>query len=158
MIKEVTDIRQAVQVLSGFNDLAYEGVICRVSDIDLVLFTCTCTPIDGGAEFYDVLLNANADKGFTLIPADNSVVIVQQISSTNAYVSMVSKVDQIYLAGDVNGGLVKVTPLVAAYNSVVTDLLTIQLALNGLGAPIAVTSTTKTNSDFENSKVKHGNG
>jgi hypothetical protein len=155
---QVTDIRQAVQALSGFGDLQYEGVVCNVSAIDLVAFTCTCTPINGDAEFFDVLLNADADKGFTLIPKDGSVVIVQQTSQTNAYVSMVSKVDQIYLAGDANGGLVKVIPLVAAYNSVVADLLTIQTALAGLGATIAITSTPKTTLDLENLKVKHGNG
>jgi hypothetical protein len=124
----------------------------------LVAFTCTCTPINGDAEFYDVLLNADADKGFTLIPANGSLVIIQQTSQKNAYVSMVSKVDQIYLAGDANGGLVKVIPLVAAYNSVVNDLITIQTALAGLGATIAITSTLKTTSELENTKVKHGNG
>lgn len=158
MTSQVTDIRQAVQALSGLNDLTYEGVVCKVSDLDLVAFTCTCTPIDGGAEFLDVLLNADAEKGFTLIPANDSVVIVQQTSAANAYVSMVSKVSQIYLAGDVNGGLVKVIPLAAAYNTVVADLVTIQAALSGLGATIVLTSTTKTTTDLSNNNVKHGNG
>lgn len=170
MSTQVTDIRQAVQLLSGVNDLAYEGVICRVSDIDLVLFTCTCTPIDGGAEFYDVLLNANADKGFTLIPADNSVVIVQQISSTNAYVSMVSKVDQIYLAGDVNGGLIKIDNLKTQYDTMVAAFKTAIAAgfsaLSGLdsGASLAAFNASATSilnlnkTTLENTKVKHGNG
>jgi len=167
---QVTDIRQAIQSLSGMSDLQYEGVTCIVSAIDLVAFTCTCTPINGDAEFLDVLLNADADKGFTLIPKDGSVVIVQQTSQTNAYVSMVSKVDQVYLAGDANGGLVKIDDLKLQYDSMVIAFKAAIsagfTALSGLdgGASLAafnaaaasVLSLNKTT--LENTKVKHGNG
>jgi hypothetical protein len=137
----------------------------------LVAFTCTCTPINGDAEFLDVLLNADADKGFTLIPANNSIVIVQQTSQANAYVSMVSKVDQIYLAGDVNGGLVKVQVLNAALNNLQTEINTLKIAITALMAGYApidggVALSTFTAlvlpqiniSQIENSKVQHGNG
>ena len=178
MSKEVTDIRQAIQALSGITDLTYEGVACKVSDIDLATFTCTCTPINGDAEFFDVLLNADADKGFTLIPAKNSVVIVQQTSQATAYVSMVSKVDQIYLAGDANGGLVKVQVLNAALNNLQTEINTLKATLSSnltlMGAALSgvdggVTSTQAgilsalvlpqiNISQIENTKVQHGNG
>jgi hypothetical protein len=171
MSKEVTDIRQAIQALSGITELTYEGVACKVSDIDLATFTCTCTPINGDAEFFDVLLNADADKGFTLIPKDNSVVIVQQTSQATAYVSMVSKVDQIYLAGDANGGLVKVQVLNAALNNLQTEINTLKIAITALmagyapidgGAALGVFTSLvlpQINiSQIENTKVKHGNG
>ena len=172
MSKEVTDIRQAIQALSGITDLTYEGVACKVSDIDLVTFTCTCTPINGDAEFFDVLLNADADKGFTLIPKDNSVVIVQQTSQATAYVSMVSKVDQIYLAGDANGGLVKVQVLNTALNNLQTEINILKTAIATLmaagyapidgGAALGVFTSLvlpQINiSQIENTKVKHGNG
>jgi hypothetical protein len=171
MSKEVTDIRQAIQALSGFGDLQYEGVVCNVSDIDLATFTCTCTPINGDAEFYDVLLNADADKGFTLIPTNGSLVIIQQTSQANAYVTMVSKVDQVYLAGDANGGLVKVQVLNAALNNLQTEINTLKIAITALMAvytPIdgGVALSTFTAlvlpqiniSQIENSKVQHGNG
>jgi hypothetical protein len=171
MSKEVTDIRQAIQALSGFGDLQYEGVVCNVSDIDLATFTCTCTPINGDAEFYDVLLNADADKGFTLIPANGSLVIIQQTSQANAYVTMVSKVDQVYLAGDANGGLVKVQVLNAALNNLQTEINTLKIAITALMAGYApidggVALSTFTAlvlpqiniSQIENSKVQHGNG
>ena len=159
MSVQVTDIRQAIQSLSGLNDLQYEGVLCKVSDIDLATFTCTCTPTNGDAEFYDVLLNADAEKGFTLIPANGSVVIVQQTSQATAYVSMVSKVDQVYLAGDANGGLVKVIPLV-------TKLNTIEAQLNAIGVwgltvtpPLTLPPLTPTTiTEISNNTVKHGNG
>jgi len=158
MNTQVTDIRQAVQALSGMNDLQYEGVVCKVSDIDLVSFTCTCTPINGDAEFYDVLLNANADKGFTLIPAGNSIVIVQQTSQATAYVSMVSKVDQVYLAGDVNGGLVKVTELTAKLNQLVTQISANFTAIAATYPYAIVPLTPFAPTDYQNLKVKHGNG
>jgi hypothetical protein len=168
----VTDIRQAIQALSGVNDLTFEGIPCTVSDINTTEMTCTCTPINGDAEFFDVLLNADADKGFTLIPAKNSVVIVQQTSQATAYVSMVSKVDQIYLAGDANGGLVKVQVLNAALNNLQTEINTLK-ALTGTaiavysgildsGASAATFNAAvlpQINiSQIENTKVQHGNG
>lgn len=170
MSKEVTDIRQAIQALSGITDLTFEGVACKVSDIDLATFTCTCTPINGDAEFFDVLLNADADKGFTLIPKDGSVVIVQQTSQATAYVSMVSKVDQIYLAGDANGGLVKVNDLKLQYDTMIASFKAAIsagfTALSGLdggaslsafnSAAASVINLNKTT--LENTKVKHGNG
>lgn len=167
----VTDIRQAIQALSGVNDLTFEGIPCKVSDINTTEMTCTCTPINGDAEFFDVLLNADADKGFTLIPANNSVVIVQQTSQATAYVSMVSKVDQIYLAGDANGGLVKVQVLNAALNNLQTEINTLKVAITALMAGYApidggVALSTFTAlvlpqiniSQIENQTVKHGNG
>ena len=170
MSKEVTDIRQAIQALSGITDLTYEGVACKVSDIDLATFTCTCTPINGDAEFFDVLLNADADKGFTLIPKDGSVVIVQQTSQATAYVSMVSKVDQIYLAGDANGGLVKIDDLKLQYDTMIASFKAAIsagfTAISGLdggaslsafnSAAASVINLNKTT--LENTKVKHGNG
>lgn len=171
MSVQVTDIRQAIQALSGVNDLTFEGIPCKVSDIDTTEMTCTCTPINGDAEFFDVLLNADADKGFTLIPANNSVVIVQQTSQATAYVSMVSKVDQIYLAGDANGGLVKVQVLNAALNNLQTEINTLKVAITALMAGYApidggVALSTFTAlvlpqiniSQIENQTVKHGNG
>lgn len=172
MSVQVTDIRQAIQALSGVNDLTFEGIPCKVSDINTTEMTCTCTPINGDAEFFDVLLNADADKGFTLIPANNSVVIVQQTSQATAYVSMVSKVDQIYLAGDANGGLVKVQVLNAALNNLQTEINTLKVAITALiaagYAPIdggAALSTFTSLvlpqiniSQIENTTVKHGNG
>ena len=158
MSVQVTDIRQAIQSLSGLNDLQYEGVLCKVSDIDLATFTCTCTPTNGDAEFYDVLLNADAEKGFTLIPVNGSLVIAQQTSQATAYVSMVSKVDQVYIAGDANGGLVKVTELTTKLNQLVTQISANFTAIAAIYPYTIVPLTPFTPTDYQNLKVKHGNG
>lgn len=166
----VTDIRQAIQALSGVNDLTFEGIPCTASNINTTEMTCTCTPINGDAEFFDVLLNADADKGFTLIPADKSVVIVQQTSQATAYVSMVSKVDQIYLAGDANGGLVKIDDLKSQYDAMVAAFKVAIAAgfsaLSGLdgGASLSAFNASASSvlnlnkTTLENQTVKHGNG
>jgi hypothetical protein len=159
MSVQVTDIRQAIQSLSGLNDLQYEGVLCKVSNIDLATLTCTCTPTNGDAEFYDVLLNADAEKGFTLIPANGSLVIAQQTSQATAYVSMVSKVDQVYIAGDANGGLVKVIPLVTKLNTIEAQLNAIGVWALTVTPPLTLPPLTPTTiTEIENLKVKHGNG
>ena len=166
----VTDIRQAIQALSGVNDLTFEGIPCKVSNINTTEMTCTCTPINGDAEFFDVLLNADADKGFTLIPANNSVVIVQQTSQATAYVSMVSKVDQVYLAGDANGGLVKIDDLKSQYDAMVAAFKVAIAAgfsaLSGLdgGASLSAFNASASSvlnlnkTTLENTTVQHGNG
>ena len=170
MSKEVTDIRQAIQALSGLNDLMYEATACTVSDIDTISLTCTCSPIDGSADFYDVLLNADGKKGFVLIPKDGSIVIVNQVSDANAFVSMVSDVDQIYLAGDVNGGLVKINDLKTQYDTMVNGFKAAIsagfTALSGLdgGASLSAFNSAASSilllnkTTLENTKIQHGNG
>lgn len=169
---EARDIKEAIRALSGMDDLMYEATVCQVSDVNITDFTCTCSPIDGSADLFDVLLNANASKGFVLVPKDKSIVVVNQISEANAYVSMVSDVDQVYIAGDVNGGLVNVQPLSTALNTLQTEINTLKTLT---GTAIAVysgyldsgASAATFNaavlpqidiSQIENTKVKHGNG
>jgi len=155
---EARDIKEAIRSLSGFDDLMYEATACKVSDIDTVSLTCTCSPIDGSAYLFDVLLNADGKKGFVLIPKDGSVVIVNQVSDANAFVSMVSDVDQIYLAGDVNGGLVKINELTAKLNQLVTQISANFSAIAATYPYTIVPLTPFTPTDYQNTKIQHGNG
>jgi uncharacterized membrane protein YjjP (DUF1212 family) len=105
-----------------------------------------------------------------LIPANNSVVIVQQTSQATAYVSMVSKVDQIYLAGDANGGLVKIDDLKSQYDAMVAAFKVAIAAgfsaLSGLdgGASLSAFNASASSvlnlnkTTLENQTVQHGNG
>lgn len=166
------DIAEAIRTLSGMDDLTFESSACTVKNIDTTKMVCDCTPLDGSADFLDVRLNANYTKGFTLIPKDGSVVIVTQLSDATAYVSMVSEVDEIYLAGDDNGGLVKVKDLVSKLNAIENKVNTIITTFNAhthvassFGAPttpppspVVGTITPTQVTDLENKKVLHGNG
>lgn len=167
------DIAEAIRTLSGMDDLTFESSACTVKNIDTTKMVCDCTPLDGSADFLDVRLNANYTKGFTLIPKDGSIVIVTQLSDATAYVSMVSEVDEIYLAGEDNGGLVKVQDLVSKMNTIENDINTLKTIFSAWtpvpsdgGAALklaaatwyAQTLTPTQVSELENKTVLHGNG
>lgn len=167
------DIAEAIRTLSGMDDLTFESSACTVKNIDTTKMVCDCTPLDGSADFLDVRLNANYTKGFTLIPKDKSIVIVTQLSDATAYVSMVSEVDEIYLAGDDNGGLVKVQDLVSKLNNLESDLNSLKTVFStwtpapgdgGAALKLAAATwyaqqlTPTQVTDLENKKVLHGNG
>ena len=153
MSSERRDIIESIRAIAGAQQ--FEGIICVATNINQTAMTCTCTPIDGSAEFYNVLLNANSEKGFTLIPKNNSFVVIQQTSSSTAYVTMVSEVQQVYIAGDVNGGIVKVIPLATKIAALETFCNVAAAALGIVPPPFSVITTQV---DLENTNVKHGNG
>ena len=169
MSSENRDIAEAIRSLAKTDDLLiYESFLATVSDINTTSMTCTATPIDGGAEMYGVLINADAVKGFTLIPANNSVVVVTQTSDANGFVSMVSEVQQIYLNGDNNGGLVKIDNLKTQYDAGIAAIkaacVAAFTALSGLdaGASLAAFNAAAASIQnlnkipLENTTVKHG--
>lgn len=169
MSSDSRDIAEAVRALAMTEDLSiYESLLCKVSDIDTVKMTCKATPINGDAELFGVLINADAKKGFTLIPKNNSVCYVTQSSDTTAFVSMVSEVDQIYLNGDGNGGLIKIDNLKSQYDANIAAIkaacVAAFTALSGLdggaslsafnAAAASIQNLNKTT--LENTSVKHG--
>lgn len=172
MGSENRDLAEAIRKLSGMDDLTQSSFACRVSNIDTTKYTCDCAPIDGSADFKGVRYNANGLKGFVLEPKDDSIVIITVTSNTTAFVSMVSEVNQIYLNGDNEGGLVKVSDLVDRINDikdVVNDLITKYnththiLTLSAGTGTAAPTTTTEpstipitTVNELSNNKVKHG--
>lgn len=167
-----TTIREMIKKLAGFDDLLYESAICEVSNVDTSKNTCTCTPVDGSAEFTGVQLSMDKSKGFLLIPKDGSLVVVTQINDFDAFVSMVSDVDQIYLNGDGEDGLVKVNDLVSRLNNIETKVNAHIAIFNAhthvLVNPSLPTNTTvpvplstvvldpTTKVQLENTKVKQG--
>lgn len=172
MSKESRDIAEAIRALSGMDDLTFESMACKIKSVDTSNMTCDVEPLDGSADLLDVRLNADYSKGFTLVPKADSVVIVTQLSDATAYVSMVSDVDNIYLAGDANGGLVKVQDLVTKLNNLENKVNTIITTFNAhthvassFGAPttpppspVVGTLTPTTTNDLENKTIQHGNG
>lgn len=131
------------------------------------LMTCDCAPIDGTHMLEDVKLCADYPEdsptnkaGFILVPKAGSIVIVSFKSESEAFVSMVSEVDFIYLNGNGYGGLVKVNDLVARLNILESKMnafiawgLTVTPPFP-VSTPLIPTVTT----DIENPKVTHGDG
>ncbi len=173
MGSENRDLAEAIKKLSGFEDLTENSFACKVSNVDTTKYTCDCSPINGDADYLGVKYNANGLKGFVLEPKEDSVVIITVTSETTAYVSMVSEVEQIYLNGDGDGGLIKITDITNELNNRYTVLKNIFLAIataadTGIssagGTPGVVTAynaiqaslTSLNKTAYENTKIKHG--
>jgi hypothetical protein len=137
---------------------------------------CDCKPIDGSAVIEDVKLIADypgSQAGFILVPSENSLVQVSFNSDSDAYVSMVSLVDKIFLNGNDYGGLVEVQPLVTKLNNLENKLNDLISKYNlhqhtgvttGTGTSAITTQpevgvlTPTQQSELENTAVEHGLG
>lgn len=167
-----TDLREAIRTLANVDELSiYESTICTVSNINTTTMTCDCSPIDGSADFLDVLLCVNKKNGFVLVPKDGTLVTITQLTESDAFLSMVSEVDSILLNGDTNGGIVKVIDLTTKLNNLenkVNQLIAAIVAWtpvpNDGGAALkallatwsSTTLTLTVRGDIENTKVKNG--
>lgn len=156
------ELRDAIKTLTKPNNDGYSKV-CTVDSVDLVNRTCYCIPINEDADITEVRLMANIDNGFLLIPEVNSIVVVSFLSDSSAYVALVSKVSEVQLNGTNFNGLIKIDEQTAKLNQLVTELQT-QLGLiatgiaAGGGSYTPATLSTFNKTDYENIKIKQGDG
>lgn len=156
------ELRDALKTLTKPNNDGY-GKVCTVDSVDLVNRTCYCIPINEDADITEVRLMANIDNGFLLIPEVNSIVVVSFLSDSSAYVALVSKVSEVQLNGTNFNGLIKIDEQTAKLNQLVTELQT-QLVLiatgiaAGGGSYTPATLSTFNKTDYENIKIKQGDG
>lgn len=156
------ELRDALKTLTKPNNDGY-GKVCTVDSVDLVNRTCYCIPINEDADVTEVRLMANIDNGFLLIPEVNSIVVVSFLSDSSAYVALVSKVSEVQLNGTNFNGLIKIDEQTAKLNQLVTELQT-QLGLiatgiaAGGGSYTPATLSTFNKTDYENIKIKQGDG
>lgn len=143
---------------------------------------CNAMPVDGTAEFTDVRLNAvtSGSAGIIITPAVDSIVVVNQISTVDSYISQFSEIEKIEIEiGDfkivLNGnemifnngdlGLPKIDKLIEKINRLEDKLKLHQhMYINAAGA---TTSTTEIPADpvltflnterveLEDIKIKH---
>lgn len=156
------ELRDAIKTLTKPNNDGYSKV-CTVDSVDLVNRTCYCIPINEDSDITEVRLMANIDNGFLLIPEVNSIVVVSFLSDSSAYVALVSKVSEVQLNGTNFNGLIKIDEQTAKLNQLVTELQT-QLGLiatgiaAGGGSYTPATLSTFNKTDYENIKIKQGDG
>lgn len=94
----MSNVAELIQQLAGtFNKDFVEMITCTVDSVDEDAFTCSCTPISGVANtnIPNVKLNAEANDGFTKIPAIGSTVVVANSTRNQYYVYMYSDIDAI---------------------------------------------------------------
>lgn len=165
-----SDIRAYLRAIVG--DPA-TSVLCTVVSVDEDEMTCEVTPIDEGANFMDVRLMAdgNSTTGIYFKPTVGSIVMISPQDEVTYFVSMYSGVDEIWLRGTENGGLVKVGSLVTKLNNLENDLNTLKTAFtswvtvpNDGGAALKTISATwagqtftpTTENNLQSTTVKHG--
>jgi hypothetical protein len=162
------DIIDSLRSIVKTNELQPIMATVIAGSYDSVNKTIDVSPINGDADLLGILVNANAEDGFLLVPKDNSVVGVVLTSVSTGFVALVSEVDLILLNGDVNGGLVKIDDLKTQYDSFVSGIkaacvaaFTAQAGIDGgvgltafNASASAILPLNKTT--LENTKVKHG--
>jgi len=176
------DIRTAILEISKTYKNQYSE-LCFVKSVNSTAKTCDCvsiTVIEDGetylttdADFLNVLLMANTDTGFYIVPKVGSYVVVTMIEQFGSYVAMYSSVDEIQLNGSNYSGLVKIADLVTKLNNLenkVNDLITFSAThvhsgvTTGGGSsavsptPVAGALTPTVQANLENLTVKQGNG
>lgn len=112
-------------------------------------------------------VTAKSPSGLVLIPVKGSEVTISFVNNTQAYVSMFSQVDKVYIksnlctfnSGD-NGGLVnivdQVTKLNGLVNELTAELVKIAAGITGAGGAYTPGTLSQFNkADFEDTKIEH---
>lgn len=113
------NIREAIiKIVEDGQNFEIYSKICTIDSIDKELNTCEVSPVDGDAELIDVKLIATeeAQNGFIIYPAIDSVVIVTFIDKDTAFLSMSTDIDEIVYNGGNNGGLINIETIKAELN------------------------------------------
>lgn len=155
------------------------NIILKVDEVDEDTMTITGTEVSSSIQFFNVRIKPISDAvktdSFILIPAVGSYVYCSTVNNeqSNLQITAFSEVSQIYLKGDANLGLVKITELVDKLNQLeeslnaVIDLLKTHVhPVTALGTPtgtsptLTTIDTNKINpitaiADLENEFVKH---
>jgi len=153
-----------------------------VKSVDLSERTCVVTPTDGGSDILDVYLEADsgdpANKGFFVVPAIGSLVIVTFTSKEESFISAWTEIEQVIAKSEEwvfndgkNGGLTKLQELTSRINELENLFTQLKTDFNGwvpsqndggaaLKTKLSTGYLTKTIpnsqiSDFENELVKH---
>jgi hypothetical protein len=161
-------MKDALRSLVTGNEEIY-SIIGKVTSVDGSF--CDVSPIDGSADLLGVRLQVTTVNGFLLIPKVNTNVIVSFLSKDEAFVSMVSEVDEIRLNGN-SWSLLKTEVFLEQMDKLKQSVDALMdgftnwtpVAQDG-GAALKTAMTTslagKETGDFTNVKnetVKHGQG
>jgi hypothetical protein len=174
------EIKEAINKLVDVNKVKINAysILCEVVSVEVPF--ADCKPLDGSALFNSVKLNAGNDKNY-IVPKVGSTVIVSMLDKNNAYISMFSEIDKIYLNSNEIifndgslGGLIKINELTQKINELVTNYNQLVSFFNAhvhagtvlvgsVPLPVTIVPTLTTASvtpifnkaDFENIKIKH---
>lgn len=168
--KSISALVEIIKNKSGFNN----PIVCTIKSVDTLTKTCYCVPVGDYAEIPKTKIIPDSTKdGFIIYPKVNSVVIVAFTAEGLPYISMVSEVDEIHLAGVNYGGLAKTDDVKTRLNNIetkVNQLITAMAAWvvvpNDGGAALKTAAaafygsslTATTQGMISSTKVFHGDG
>lgn len=164
-MSKIQEIRQELMRLVTEATGGASNMICEVVSNDLSNFT-TKVKIGEVEEIVRMRSVIREDKkGFVLVPAPGSKVIIERIEgSENYFISAFYEVDEVLLNGGVNGGLIKIGDLTNKINNLVDEVDNLRIKYNNHthashGTPtvsLVTDSFTQFNkSDYENDTFKH---
>ena len=141
-------------------------VIGEVISVDEYERTCVVQPLNdkSEAEIPNVSLSAEANDGQILIPEVGSAVIVGRTEKFQPFIILTSDLakyilyaDDIQFNGNEFGGLVKVNELTTKLNQLITEISANFTAIANIYPYTIVPLTPLVPTDYQNTKVKHGN-
>ncbi len=178
-VKEVESSRDSVfsafqklvrKVIAGEEYYARVGKVLAVDEANATAEV----EIVGGAILDDVMLQkVSTAEGVLMLPKVGSIVAVDWIDSTTAYIAMWSELESVAVRGSEFGGLVKVEQLVSSLNALEQDVNDLKNLLGSVvavpqdgGAAILAALAAWTaqslpesqRADLENETITHGNG
>jgi len=164
----IAALTEFVQKKSGVQ----HSLVCTVVSVDTGAKNCRCRPVNGDADIFNVKIIADKLKdGFILYPTVNTNVVVTFESEFSAYVSMVSQVDEIHLAGVNYGGLGKTADIATRLNNLENKVnalvtysathvhggVTVGAGVSAVAVtPVTGALTLTTQADISSTKVFHG--
>lgn len=169
-----SDIKNSLRAIVGIDHIAM-SILGTVFSVDEDEMTCVINPIAEGAPYLDVRLMADPDNQDTSIyfkPKVDSIVMISPQDEVTYFVSMYSEVDEVWLRGTSNGGLVKVSDLVTKLNNIENDINSLKTVFSTTwivvpsdgGAALKAAASTwagqtitpTVDNDIQSTTVKHG--
>ncbi len=157
-MSNISEIKDYLIEIVGIKKLP-TSKLCTVVSVDEDEMTCEVTPIDEGANFMDVRLMADGSSatGIYFKPAIGSIVMISPQDESTYFVSMYSDIDEVWLRGTANGGVVKVSDLVTKLNNLENKVNTIitwgATVTPALATPPLIATVA---GDIQSTTVKHG--
>jgi hypothetical protein len=166
----MSQIKDLISKLAETGNEIY-SLPCEVVSVNTTKRTCTVKPSNGSPLIYKVRLQAleGGAVGVFAKPKAGSSVLVSFLSKNFAFVALTSEIDELLIDtpktvfnGGQNGGLIKVSDMVATFNSIINDIASLRLYLashthgGSTPNPPPPSNLSPVNAaQFSNDKVKH---
>jgi hypothetical protein len=126
------NIKETLERLINVPNPSDNVVLGIATEVDDTKFLCKVSPTNGDADLLDVRLCPDTEaenKGFILIPKENSFVYVIMDNAVTGFVAMVSEIENVifncdkivFNNGDL-GGMVKINDLITKLNNIENKL------------------------------------